>query len=377
MRYKERFLFLFFFSFMFCFSGFSQDKPQVKLGGALRFNYNYSDWKEGHKKRGGDFGFDLFRLNVDATYKKLFLNGEYRFYPSSSGGGMLKTGYVGYRFDEHRQIQLGLTGVPFGIKPYTSNSYFFNINYYLGLEDDADMGIKYLYQNTHWTASLAFFKNADELDFGSDSEISPNRYGYDVAGRNKEVNQANAQVVYRWGSLWKQQIGASGEFGGLYNLDTQEMGTHAAWGVHYVLDYGHWNLKAQYTSYRMKPKNAVQESREVVAMGAYGSTYLVAAKADTYSASLAYTFGVNKGFLDTVTLYNDFSMMHKRISGFKDSYQNITGCLLGMGPVYTYVDCALGKNQAWLGGDWNTAFAQGTDSKQWHTRLNVNIGYYF
>lgn len=30
--------------------------------GALRFSYNYSDWKPGHKKRGGDFGYDVLIL---------------------------------------------------------------------------------------------------------------------------------------------------------------------------------------------------------------------------------------------------------------------------------------------------------------------------
>ena len=29
--------------------------PKFKLGGALRFNYNFCDWKPGHRDRGGDF----------------------------------------------------------------------------------------------------------------------------------------------------------------------------------------------------------------------------------------------------------------------------------------------------------------------------------
>ena len=34
----------------------AQEKPELKIGGALRFNYNLSSWKDGQKKRGGDFG---------------------------------------------------------------------------------------------------------------------------------------------------------------------------------------------------------------------------------------------------------------------------------------------------------------------------------
>jgi hypothetical protein len=33
----------------------AQDKPELEIGGAVRFNYNLSSWKEGQKKRGGDF----------------------------------------------------------------------------------------------------------------------------------------------------------------------------------------------------------------------------------------------------------------------------------------------------------------------------------
>ena len=119
---------------------FAQEKPTVKLGGALRFQYNYSNWKEDNKNKGGDFAYDVFRLNANVVYKKLQLNAEYRFYPTSSGGGMLKSGWVGYHFNESHQLQVGLTEVPFGILPYTSNNFFFNINYYLGLEDDSEIG---------------------------------------------------------------------------------------------------------------------------------------------------------------------------------------------------------------------------------------------
>ena len=42
----------------------TKEKPAFKIGGALRFNYNYSDWKSGCRKRGGDFGFDVFRLKM-------------------------------------------------------------------------------------------------------------------------------------------------------------------------------------------------------------------------------------------------------------------------------------------------------------------------
>ena len=74
---------------------------------------------------------------------------------------MLREGWIGYRFNDSHRLQIGLTTVPFGVLPYTGNNYFFNLNYYAGLEDDADMGIKYLFHKDRWELSLAYFQNAD------------------------------------------------------------------------------------------------------------------------------------------------------------------------------------------------------------------------
>ncbi|WP_321479020.1 hypothetical protein [uncultured Bacteroides sp.] len=379
MNYKERLISLF-----LCVAGIAtslqvsgQEKVKTELGGALRFNYNYSDWKPSNRKQGGQWGFDVFRINVNSTYKKLLLNAEYRFYSKSSGGGMLKHGWAGYKFDDHNQIQVGLTGLPFGLLPYTSNSYFFNINYYLGLEDDADMGIKYLYSTKKWDLALAFFKNADVTEFGSTSESTTSRYGYDVGGRNKETNQVNARVVYHFGNSIQQQVGLSGMYGGLYNIDTEEMGSHYAFAAHYEATYKRWNLKAQYSNFNKKPHNKEGVSNNMVAMAAYGALYNVASRGETYLASLSYTLPIKNALLQSIRFYNDFSMFDKHNKEFKDSYQNVTGCMLSMGPVYTYVDYALGKNHAWLGSEWNEAFAAGSPSSKWNARFNINMGYYF
>ncbi|MFR7808906.1 MAG: hypothetical protein ACLU4N_06315 [Butyricimonas faecihominis] len=50
----------------------------------------------------------------------------------------------------------GLTGVPFGIQPIASHNFFLQIAYYIGLEDDSDMGIKYLYQGDTWDFTRFF-----------------------------------------------------------------------------------------------------------------------------------------------------------------------------------------------------------------------------
>ena len=383
MSYKGKSLFtILFLCLLITTPSLAQDKPYFDLGGALRFNYNHSDWKKDSKKKGGEFGFDVFRLNLTGGYKKLIFDAEYRFYAKSSGGGMLKHGWFGYEFNDNHQLQLGLTAVPFGILPYTASNFFFNINYYIGLEDDSDMGVKYLFTKNNWELAVAFFKNADILDFGDKSSVSPDRYGYDVGHRDKEVNTGNVQVNYNWGNQIKQQFGVSGMLGGIYNVDTEEVGMRRALALHYTLSYRMWDFKTQFTTYSMNPKKDVDEegnpiSRNFVTMGAYGANYDVVSKGETYLAGLSYRIPINKGIFDEIKLYNDFSMLRKRVKGYKDSYQNVSGLMVTTGPIFTYIDYALGKNHAWLGSEWNDAFAAGGAGSKWSARFNVNVGYYF
>ena len=92
--------------------------------------------------------------------------------------------------------------------------------------------------------------------------------------------------------------------------------------------------------------------------------------------SLSCRIPVNKLFLDSICLYNDFSLLDKRTAGFNDSLENVTGCSLTMGKVFSYIDYAVGRNHAWLGDVWDEAFARGTEDN-WNVKFNINIGYYF
>ena len=354
----------------------AREKPRLRIGGALRFNYAYSDWKPDSRRRGGDLAYDVFRLNVDAGYRDFLLSVDYRFYPSASGGAMLKSGWLGYAFSEAHQLRLGLVTVPFGILPYTGNNYFFNIDYYVGLEDDADLGIRYLFRKGGWEVDAAFFKNSGLSDGGEGGEVSPSRYAYDIAGRDKETNQGNLRVAYGFGGAWRQRAGASALVGGVYNMDTRKTGLRTAFALHYTLDRGCWGLRLQYARYRIRTEPPAGEGRESVVMAAYGSSYRVASKGDVYTASLSYTIPVGWRFIDSICLYDDFSLLRKRVEGFHDSWQQVAGCSLSMGKVFAYVDYAVGRNHAWLGRAWDGAFAEGSAGGH-GARFNINVGYYF
>lgn len=216
----------------------------------------------------------------------------------------------------------------------------------------------------------------DELLFGANSETSDDRYGYDVAGRNKEINQLNAQLIYKYGNQVEHQVGCSAEFGQLYNIDTRSNGSHFAFALHYMFDWHRLNFKAQVSTYAMYPKNAPGEDRNLVVMTAYGAPYLVAAKANIYTLSISHTFPIGWKWLGNIMMYHDFGIIQKWHTDFNNSFQNVYGFLLNMGPVQTYIDYAMGKHQAWIGPD-RDAFGPGIGSNSWHARFNINIGYYF
>ena len=355
----------------------AQEKPEIKVGGALRFNYNLSSWKDGQKQRGGDFGYDMFRINFNAAWKDLYLDAEYRLYSEAFGGGFMKQGWVGYRFSEKNEVQVGLNQVPFGLQQYNSHNWFFNLTYYFGLEDDHDMGVKFVHEDEKFEYDLAFYKNAEELRFGGETESAPNRYSYDVVGRNKEVNQINGKIIYKIGDSIKSRLGVSAQYGGLYNLDTKETGSHHGLALHYELNFSNWNFKLQAMTINHDPKNLPEESNEVLQFGAYGVPYEVAADFNIYTLAFSKKVPVKLGPISNLEFYNDFGFMDKKIKSFEDSYMNVTGVLVTAGHVYTYIDYAAGYNHSWLGGNFVDDFSVGNPDAKWEARFNINIGYYF
>ncbi|APG58889.1 hypothetical protein LPB144_13295 [Christiangramia salexigens] len=355
----------------------AQEDPELSVGGALRFNYNYSSWKEGQKNRGGDFGYDLFRLNVNGSYQGIYIDAEYRFYSRGFGGDFLKHGVFGYNIDEKRKVEVGLAKVPFGIERYNSHNFFLNLPYYVGLEDDHDMGITYTYNGDRFEYHFGFFKNAEELRFGSNTEASSLRYSYDIVGRNKEINQVNGKILFKPDNTPKHKIGASAKYGGLYNLDTEENGDRYAFAVHYEYKTEDWFIKAQALKAGFNPENAQGQTRNIIKMGAYGVPYEVASNFEIYNVGISRIFEADTRLVKHIELYNDFGFMNKRTPGFENSFMNVTGILINSGFIYTYIDYAAGYNHSWLGGNFEDDFAAGNPDAKWEARFNINVGYYF
>lgn len=370
------------------------DKPfetSLKIGGALRFNYFVKSWdgQEANRDRFGDIAFDTMRFNIDGTYGPLLLSAEYRLY---QGYHMIHHGYVGYAVSDTTTVDIGVSQAPFGLLKYASHNWFFDLSYYLGMEDDYDMGVRAHTVLGDMDVWVAFFKNSEDTYTGA--SLASARYSYDVvpttvaelgyAGlmedrANAETNQGNVRVAYnlKQGDI-SAELGVSGRIGGLYNGATAETGYHWAAAAHANANYGPINVQLEGIAYQFKPKNPAGQDNTFVVMGAYDFPYMVASKGYLVLANVAYTLPMkNAGPISSLTFYNDYSVLLKPEDGFESSHQNVLGTLISAGPTYTYVDVALGRNHAWLGPYYGNAFAAGQADEGWHARFNINIGYYF
>lgn len=355
------------FSFIPINNTFAQ-QPELDVGGAVRLNYG---WKDYGDDSNGSFDFELFRIDVKVSEGKWFLDAQYRWY---QGFEAIHHAEVGYRFDEQDILVAGVTQVPFGIEPYASHSFWFGGTYYLGLEDDYDTGIKWRHIAGDWTFDSAYFFNA-EYDNASRWE----RYSFDVsatyegAKSNREDGQLNGRAQYQWG---KHTLGASVQLGRFINSHSEQSGRHWAAGVHIDAHFdGGWNLQGQSIVYDYETDTALETADSRIALSAFEFPFEIAARATVTSLNLAKIFTVNNDFADSITCYNDATYIDAtNQSGLQDSLQNVTGCNIAKGGLYTYIDWIAGKNM-WFAGGPGVGINNGDN--RWHSRLNINIGYYF
>lgn len=363
--------------------------PSVDFGGALRFNLQGNTWSDAElaPNRGG---FDVFRLNIAGRYSGLVLSAEYRFY---AGYQMLKHGYVGYAdLFGILTLTVGVLQVPFGILPYASHNYFFNLPYYVGLEDDYDLGGRLKLDLDIVQVDVAFFKN-DEGHFTGGS-LDSARYSYDLvrvregeladagipeARSLEETNQGNVRVALRLEHQddLRTELGVSGRFGQTRDVTTDTSGLHWAVAGHIDGDYGWFDLHFEAGYFDLGGVDASVGDPELVSMGAYDAPYAVARRAWFVVANIAVKVPINYGPLESVTFYQDYSSIQKIENRFADSHQATTGALIVAGPLYIYLDAAVGRNHPWLGPNFTSALGPGDSNADWDVRFNGNFGWYF
>ncbi|RXE86299.1 porin [Pseudoalteromonas sp. A757] len=356
----------------------AETKPTIKVGGAIRTNYSYTSYDDDNKNRGGDFDFDIFRLNFSGNVGGFGLNAEIRFFDYMTA---VKYAYLDYDFADHWQAQVGMTKVPFGNSPYNSHNWFFNTTYYIGLEDDHDMGVVFKRKVAdNWQLDLGFFKN-DELG-GVDGYVDDrsDRYSYDVVGFRKagdgvyddptqpigEYNTFVGRYAYHIEhSGGTTEIGVSGLAGGLHD-GNDRAGDYNAWALHLNSNIGPWNLQLQHGEYQYDIDDVNR-----MAVGAYAFYDSIAAEATMSNFNVAYNLPVEFGPITDLQFYNDFGIIYDKSDNTEDTWMNVTGVSLAAGAFFTYVDLVHAKNQPFIGG------SIAGDSDESERRFNINFGYYF
>ncbi|MFU2510524.1 MAG: carbohydrate porin [Pseudoalteromonas prydzensis] len=364
-------------------------KPQgIRVGGAVRTNFSHTSYDDGNKNRGGDFDFDIFRVNFSGDVGDVTLNAEIRFFDYMTA---VKYAYAAYDFADDWQVQAGITKVPFGNWPYNSHNYFFGTTYYIGLEDDHDLGVLFKRKIAdNWQLDLGFFKN-DELG-GVDGYVDDrsDRYSYDVVGfRNAdegiyadpaskgedgtslgnpigEYNTFSGRYGYHFEhDSGTTELGVSALAGGLHD-GVDRAGDYHAWAVHLNSTIGAWNLQLQHGEYQYDIDNVNR-----MAVGAYGFYDSIAAEATMTNANIAYSVPVEWGPVTNLQFYNDYGIIYDKSDNSADTWMNVTGVSVAAGGLFTYFDYVFAKNQPFVGG------SVAGDSDETERRFNINVGYYF
>jgi len=275
-----------------------QKASGITLGGAVRFQYVYEDYNDDNSARGGDFDFDVFRLDLNGEVGGVILSAQYRWFQYMN---VIHHAWAGYDFDKQWQGQLGVTRVPFGNLAYNSHNYFFSSNYYVGLEDDYDAGIKFIRKSDKHDLRLAFFFT-DEMG-GIDGYVDDrtDRYSYDIVGVRAsdegiwdqpvdevaEHNTFNLRYAYQLDNI---ELGFSWLTGDIRDASSS-VGDRTAYAVHTDGQFGRWNVKLQYTDYQYD----FDQHSNSIAVGAYSFYDSIPSEAKLYTVNVAYLKPVKFG----------------------------------------------------------------------------------
>ncbi|MBK1643635.1 hypothetical protein CKO25_02965 [Thiocapsa imhoffii] len=389
----------------------------VTIGGAMRVNYVLGSYKipeinpgPNRGGRGGNIELDTFRINLALDYDNLIGRLEYRWYTAGSGKSynFLHTGWLGYRFADDSEIQLGVNRVPFGPGPYgVSQSWFFDQHYYVGLSDDMDLGIKYSTTIDRWLLDVAYYPMSEGSYFGR--SLNSTRYSYDAVRWRETVDadgnvsfgvenngyderhQFNVRAIYQFDdTAVPTDLGVSLQYGRLKGQRANN-GSHWAASVHMVNRIDQFTLASQLTRYEYDiDSDNPWGTAALIPMGAYDFAWPVASKAWIPAISISYLKETPQiPWLDSVLPYLEYSSIVKDESSFNDSQLWVAGAAWASGGWYIYSDFAYSNGNYFVG---NRAAGGGMDdysridgvgdfgvngNDKWNYRFNLNLGYYF
>lgn len=370
------------------------------LGGAVRFNYVYKSWQDDYAN--GFFGLDTARLDVNYDDGSLIGSAQYRYNRFPKGQGdywqhFLHHGWVGVRFADKSTLHVGLDKNMFGLAPFTSNNYYESIAFYAGFEDKFDLGLTYASKPGPVEWQLGFYpRDGGSYGGGSNTAGASNRYsynivpdddkqGYGTGQRDHERNTAIGRVALFMDDTRRNEVGFSALTGTIRN-DTRGTGRDTrrnAVALHYRGGTGPWNVALEALRYSYHTSHGATQTyggldpNSFVMLGAFGYPYPVASKGDIYIGNVSYDLPGKLGPFSGFKLYNDYSVLRKRVAGYKNSVQNVSGLSFSAGKWLFYADFMVGKHHPYISPDGGGLASTSREHDGYTRRINIQAGYYF
>ncbi|MGZ7459820.1 hypothetical protein ACXPVS_24605 [Pseudomonas sp. Ma2-10] len=359
----------------------------LDIGGAVRARFDYDPDRDIQK-----LSFDTFRIDVNYNSATWIGSAQYRFYGGSYPYDYVDSigdvafpswAWIGYKFDESQQIQVGINQVPFGLQPYFGSTFYKGLGNVVGLEDVHNLGVKYINDGPEWNLQAAYY--ATDGGQWKGTSRGGKSYSTNVADAddyvadgsdNSEKNMIALRLARKL-SLgdWKSEIGGSLLTSTLENQDTGNDGRRNAFAVHYMGKNGPWGTQLQVARQQMTPENA--GTNKVVTFGGYDGTFNVASKGNLYVGELSYDLPGKYWLASGVRVYGNYSLFDKSESSFQDSQRFILGTSFSLKDLWIAVEWLHGKNDPYIGGSSYTQSLGAGGSNQWENQLYANIGYYF
>jgi len=356
----------------------------LNVGGALFFRSIYQPFVQTTvaNQRGGLF-HDQFRISISGKQQFedrkgwLTFDTQVRWWSYMM---VIHTLQVGIHIDEHNSFQLGVTRAPFGMLVATSNSFWYSLGFYHGIEDDRDGGVVFQHKKGPLEFQAAYFAN-DEYNDPSNLQRFSGDLVYSGEQQNSERNQGNLRFAYTLGHGTQNtvQLGLSGQAGQVFNRVTGRDGHTWSAAFHADANLGRTNIRLQASRYEYHVQNPEGVDDRLVLMGLFADQRLIAAKANILNANLKRFWNINWAPLTSFSTYLDYSHVFKDESSFADSQLFNPGFFAEFGQFFLWGDIMWGKNAWWFNDDLENSGpgigAIRPDS--WEFRMLITIGWFF
>lgn len=375
----------------------------LTVGGAIRFNYVYKSWQDDYSN--GFFGLDTARLDVNYDDGVVLGSAQYRYnhYPKGQGGywqHFLHHGWVGMRFADKSTIHVGVDQNMFGLSPLAPNNFYESMAFYAGFEDKYDLGVTYASKPGPVEWQVGFYpRDGGSYGGGSNTSSASNRYSYNIVAdddaqgygtgqHDTERNTVIGRVALHLGDNRQHEVGISALTGTIRNqayrsgnggADTRRR----ALALHYKGTAGRFETMLEALRYNYRTSHDASQTyggldaNSFVMVGGFGYPFPVATKGDIYIANLAYNIPGKLGPFGGFKVYNDYSVLRKRVGDYGSSMQNVTGLSFSSGKWYFYADYMVGKHHPYISPDFGGLAAPSAEHPGHAHRINLQAGFYF